>query len=272
MDTRVLALIIGVLGAVLGVAGLVADLPVLGVAAGLAALAAGAVALIARPAPPPATPEVADPGPDPTLVEDLADTRTELAEARRRIAELESGLRAPTPAPVDEPAAAGPPAGPAAGDDVALLTDPTSQLFSEAYFRVALSSRLASARRHLRPVAVALVEVAEGLAVDGGSSAPPARVAEAIRETLRESDIACRLDDGSYAVILEDTPENGAVWTIERIRRNLVSRFGSHTMWAGVACYPAHAFSTEELMEQARAALDAAQEWKQDRIEVAVAE
>jgi len=107
---------------------------------------------------------------------------------------------------------------------------------------------------------------------DEPAPAPAPRVAEAIRETLREADIACRLDDGTFAVILEDTPENGAVWTIERIRRNLVSRFGNHTMWAGVACYPAHAFSTEELLDQARAALTAAQEWKQGRIEVAVAE
>jgi len=156
--------------------------------------------------------------------------------------------------------------------DVSVLTDPTSQLFSEAYFRVALQSRLASARRHLRPVAVGLLRVAEGQAADNPVPAPAPRVAEAIRETLREADIACRLDDGTFAVILEDTPENGAVWTVERVRRNLVSRFGHHTMWAGVACYPAHAFSTEELLDQARTALDAAQEWKQDRIEVAVPE
>jgi hypothetical protein len=56
------------------------------------------------------------------------------------------------------------------------------------------------------------------------------------------------------------------------VRRNLVSRFGSHTMWAGVACYPAHAFSADELLDQARLALGSAREWKQDRIEVAIAE
>ena len=59
------------------------------------------------------------------------------------------------------------------------------------------------------------------------------------------------------------------MWTVERTRRNLVSRSGPHTMWAGVACYPAHAFSSDELIGQAKSALDAAQEWNQDRIEVA---
>lgn len=262
VDTRVVALIVGVLGAALGVAAVLSELPALGAAAGLAALVAGGVALVARPP----APEPGNDGEDPIeLGARLAAAREDLTGARRRIAELEAELvesRRPEPA-----------ADPPGGDDVAALTDPSSQLFSEAYFRVALGSRLAAARRHLRPVAIALLEVTEGLAVDGtGSAAAPTRVAESVRETLRESDIACRLDDGSYAMILEDTPENGAVWTVERVRRNLVSRFGSHTMWAGVACYPAHAFSAEGLLEQARTALQAAREWKQDRIEVAVAE
>jgi GGDEF domain-containing protein len=240
VDTRVLALMVGVIGAAFGVAAVVADLPVLGLVAGGAS-----------------EPASADTGEQERL---LDTTREELSAAHLRIAELEVES-------VEEPTA---PADGAAG--AATLTDPSSQLFSEAYFRVALQSRLASARRHLRPVAVCLLEVAEGQPDGPPAPAPAPRVAEAIRETLREADIACRLDDGAFAVILEDTPENGAVWTIERVRRNLVSRFGSHTMWAGVACYPAHAFSAEELLDQARAALESAQEWKQDRIEVAVAE
>jgi len=184
----------------------------------------------------------------------------ELAEARTRIEELQREL-------ADRDDSSDP-----TSDDTTALTDPESQLFSEAYFRVALDARIASARRHLRPVAVALIEMFEGMAGPSAVAAPPERAAEAIRQTVRDADTACRLSDGVYAIILEDTPENGAVWTVERVRRNLVSRYGAHTMWAGVACYPAHAFSTDELLEQARAALESAREWKQDRIEVAIAE
>ncbi len=137
---------------------------------------------------------------------------------------------------------------------------------------MALDARIASARRHLRPVAIALIDIYEGIPGPSSLPAPPARAAESIRQTVRDADTACRLGDGTFAIILEDTPENGAVWTVERIRRNLVSRFGSHTMWAGVACYPAHAFSADELLEQAQVALGSAREWKQDRIEVAIAE
>ena len=112
----------------------------------------------------------------------------------------------------------------------------------------------------------------EGLAGPVPRPRRPTPRAESIRETVRDADTACRLANGTFAIILEDTPENGAVWTVERVRRNLVSRFGAHTMWAGVACYPAHTFSTDELLEQARLALVSAREWKQDRIEVAIAE
>lgn len=197
----------------------------------------------------------------------LSENETRLVEARRRIDELEAAA-----AEREQELRLESDATPSSGADTSALTDPESQLFSEAYFRVALDARIASARRHLRPVAVALIEVFEGVPGSASLTAPPERAAESIRQTVRDADTACRLADGVYAIILEDTPENGAVWTVERVRRNLVSRFGSHTMWAGVACYPAHAFSTEELVTQARSALESAREWKQDRIEVAIAE
>lgn len=263
LNSRVVAFVIGLVAAGLGVAALLVSSPVLGLAAGVAGAIAGILALSV-------------PGDDPEAASDeralfeaqledravaLRGAQQDAEAARHRIAELEQEVAALTPVPVATPAA----------DDVAALTDADSQLFSEAYFRVALDARIASARRHLRPVAIALIDINEGLAT-ASSPAPPSRAAESIRQTVRDADTACRLADGTFAIILEDTPENGAVWTVERVRRNLVSRFGNHTMWAGVACYPAHAFSTDELLDQARQALASAKEWKQDRIEVAIAE
>ena len=43
------------------------------------------------------------------------------------------------------------------------LTDGATGLFSEGYFTVALDARIAAARRNLKPVAVVLIEVIEGL-------------------------------------------------------------------------------------------------------------
>ena len=262
MNSRAVAFVLGVLAVALGVASLAVDSSALGLAAGVAGGAAGIIALTLRS------------GDDGSSMEEramfearledrgtaLLETTAELDDARQRILQLEAEVEH-APATLTLTGA----------DDVAALTDADSQLFSEAYFRVALDARIASARRHLRPVAIALININEGVP-NSASPAPPARAAESIRQTVRDADTACRLTDGTFAIILEDTPENGAVWTVERVRRNLVSRFGNHTMWAGVACYPAHAFSTDELLDQARLALSSAKEWKQDRIEVAIAE
>jgi two-component system cell cycle response regulator len=150
------------------------------------------------------------------------------------------------------------------------LVDRDTGLFSETFFRVALESRIAAARRHLRPVAKALVEVVEGLPEGEPKAIEASLVSETIRATLREADTACRLRNGYFALLLEDTPENGAIWTVERMRRHLVETRRGLTVWAGIACYPAHAFTPDEITGAAERALVSAREWRQDRIEVAV--
>ncbi len=153
-----------------------------------------------------------------------------------------------------------------------LLSDPETGLFSQAYFDVALEARIAAARRRLRPVALVLLDIVRGLAGEEAEPADAGLVTIALRRTLREADTACRLNDGHFALVLEDTPENGAIWTVERIRGHLVESGTIHTVWAGVACYPAHAFDRDEIMAQASEALRQAKEWRQDRIEVATAD
>jgi GGDEF domain-containing protein len=152
------------------------------------------------------------------------------------------------------------------------LTDASTGLFNEQFFRVSLDTRVSAARRHLRPVAVVLMQVSEGVREGAPAAVAPDLVAEGVRATLRDADTACRLDDGRFALILEDTPENGAVWTVERVRRALALERPGQTLWAGIACYPAHAFDAWELFDRAANALNAAREWHQDRIEVATAE
>ncbi|NLA34844.1 MAG: diguanylate cyclase [Actinobacteria bacterium] len=274
------AIILGALGLLAGAGAVALDAPWLGIVAGLAALATGVIAfglasLLERT-------EVPNVG-HLDDADTVAGLRRELAQARMQLDEARSAQSDQGSNLGGEPAAGSfarklddtSPALAVGSPDLAdtrLLADPETNLFSEAYFRVALDARIASARRHLRPVAIALVQVVEGTDPNSARGADPQKVTGSIRQTLRDADTACRMTDGSYAIILEDTPENGAVWTVERIRRNLTNRYGHHTMWAGVACYPAHAFSTEELLDQATVALGSAQEWKQDRIEVATSE
>ena len=154
-------------------------------------------------------------------------------------------------------------------EEIQTLVDPFSGLYTESYLLVALEARIAAARRRLRPISLVLLEVVDGMRQGRPTNADPRAVARALRDTLREADTAGRLTDGRYALVLEDTNENGAVWTVERLRTTLASTRPGFTTWAGVSCYPAHGFTLTEILDGAESALTLAREWRQDRIEVA---
>ena len=202
---------------------------------------------------------------EPVVGEPTSDATA--AEVEDDAADQEDGVIDTTtrPASID--------ARPQVAKDTDVLTDDSTGLFSESYFRVALDARLSAARRHLRPVAVVIIDVVRGVDEERPTPIDPGLVADGIRQTVRDADTACRMGDGRFGLVLEDTPENGAIWTVERVRRHLTTAgHGDEvTLWAGVACYPAHAFDTEEILRQAEEALTAAREWRQDRIEVATA-
>lgn len=253
MNTRVAlpGLATGILGLVAGMIAYVSGNELFGAVAGLLALAAGVSGVrLAQ--------QLTEQAAVQRLVED--ELRMVRAEAQETEERLRDEISAGPLEEIEEAEA-----------DLDTLTDPRTGLFSESFFNVALESRVAAARRHLRPVAVVLLEVVEGVAGGEVREAEAAIIAESITVTLREADTACRLRNGSFALLLEDTPENGAIWTVERIRRQLLGLKAGLTLWAGVACYPAHAFSTDELMKASAIALESAREWRQDRIEVATA-
>jgi diguanylate cyclase (GGDEF)-like protein len=145
------------------------------------------------------------------------------------------------------------------------LIDSETGLYTEAFFRTVIEARVSAARRHLRPVAVVLFDAVDA----NGQRVEAIAVADAIKATLREADTACRFKDGRFAFVLEDTPEDGAIWTVERLRRKLASTGGDLVRRSGIACYPAHAFNAVEVVAKAEQAFAAATEWSQDRIEVA---
>ncbi|MFP5321549.1 MAG: diguanylate cyclase domain-containing protein [Acidimicrobiia bacterium] len=158
--------------------------------------------------------------------------------------------------PLRELLEAGPPAG-------------GSGVLDEHFVTAALRARVDAARRSLRPLAVVCLEALE---TDRGRPTVPVaadEVAHVLRRTLREADVAAHAGGGAFFCVLEDTGEDGAVWTAERVRRRLVEDGRSRRFHAGVAAYPAHALEAEELQAKARAALDAARDWSTDRIEVA---
>ena len=156
------------------------------------------------------------------------------------------------------------------------ILDAVTGLPDNRYFAVALEQRVAAARRHLWPTTVLLLEL--GLA--DGQDAGDAGVIEfagLLRQTLRQSDVACRLDDTTFGVILEDTAETGGVWSAERLQLVLTKRVPNvRRMAAGVASYPTHGLNAEVILGRAREALHRAHETGAvhglGQVEVAVAD
>jgi GGDEF domain-containing protein len=231
-----LAVVLAVAGLVLGVTAVAIGNGVVGLLAGLCAPAVVVAAAIGRPEPE----VVAVPVAPLVAVADTPPARASVAPA------------------------------PAGGIGTEPFVDAKTGLFDEMYFRVAVETRIAAARRHLRPVAVVLFRAVDS--DNPGIEADPDAVTKIVRQTLRDSDTAARFPDGRYGFVLEDTPEDGAIWTVERLRRSLASVVPNQLRWAGIACYPAHAFNAAEVMAKAEEAYASAREWSQDRIEVAVAD
>jgi hypothetical protein len=142
------------------------------------------------------------------------------------------------------------------------IRDEASGLFSEAFLRAVLPARVAASRRGLHQLGLVVIDVQDG----GGAGA---EAAEVLARTVRDSDLSFRLDDGRYALLLEETPVHGCARTAERVREGMDVALPGARLWAGVACYPAHAFDADEVRAAADRALATAREGDAGTIEVA---
>lgn len=219
MDQRALpGMIAGATGLLAGAIGAALDLPALAAAAALCAIAAGLASL---------------------------NLMRELRAAEREAATAIELMIAKSTAPTTE------------GEPPDVMDSETG-LPGETFFDLAVRGRIAAARRHLWPVSVVLLEI--GLSTEPNDEAGRASAIKAfqdlMRQTLRESDIACRIGPSTFGLILEDTAEEGGVWTAERLQIALskdVTRV--RRLAAGVASYPTHALHAEDVLRRAHSAL-----------------
>ena len=250
MDRRpLLGLLSGAAGLALGATAVAVGSALLGAIAASCALVAGVMCLV--------------------VAGRLRDHSKDTETLRREILQLEDALLAEREAfesatVLNEPADAM-----AAG----AVRDPETGLLGEHYFELALEHRIAAARRQLQPVALLLLMLdAEGTTEEGRHDVIVA-FADILRDTLRESDTVCRIGADSFAVVLEDTSEAGAVWAAERLRTALVrQRDALVRLAAGVAAYPTHALEADQVLERARGALESARASGSSRVEVASAD
>jgi diguanylate cyclase (GGDEF)-like protein len=141
------------------------------------------------------------------------------------------------------------------------VIDPVTELPDGRYFEVAVESRVAAARRHLWPVSIVLVQLGFGddnESVDSRNRSLKS-FSNVMRQTLREADIACRINETTFGLILEDTSEEGGVWTAERLQIALAHDSTTiRKLVAGVAAYPTHGLFSKDVLVRARAALNRA--------------
>lgn len=132
-----------------------------------------------------------------------------------------------------------------------------------------LEAELARAQRHHHKLALVLVrpDNFEQLAAstpEGGQEVLEA-VAEVVGSELRSIDVALRHADSTFALILPETPTEGARVAAERIRLLLPLRMGEIagkriTLSLGVAAFPDDATLQDEFVMAAERALDRATE------------
>ena len=250
MDRRaLLGLLSGAAGLALGAVAVAVGSAVVGAVAAACALVAGAMCLV--------------------VAGRLRDHAKDTEGLRREILQLEDALLAEREAfesatVLNEPADAM-----AAG----AVRDPETGLLGEHYFELALEHRIAAARRQLQPVALLLLTLDADGTTEQGQHDVIVAFADILRDTLRESDTVCRIGVGSFAVVLEDTSEAGAVWAAERLRTALVrQRDAMVRLAAGVAAYPTHALEADQVLVRGKAALESARASGSSRVEVASAD
>ena len=254
MDRRAVAAIsAGLVGLAAGVAALLLSAPLLGALGGLAALLAATAALALG-------------GELRHEARSASDARLEAARLAAEVTELRETRRFTESLADLGPMELSPTGGP--------YLDRQTGLLDGRYFPPALHSRVAAARRLLRPVSVVLLDLDDDPSL-------PARAREAalrsfaavLRQTLREADTACRLGSTRFGLILEDTPEGGGVWAAERIRAGFARDGGPvQLLSAGVAAYPSHALEADDLLERAERALGRARATGRGQVEIAIAD
>lgn len=163
------------------------------------------------------------------------------------------------------------------------ITDRLTELYNHGYLQQRLDEELHRADRFGRTLSLIMMDIDDFKSFNDTYGHPKGdivlkTVSRAIRECLRDVDIAARYGGEEFVVILPDTDAEGALAVAERIRvRVAESGFEQYeggpllhwTLSLGVATYPEHAQSHNRLIEAADAAMYRAKRAGKNRVELA---
>lgn len=156
--------------------------------------------------------------------------------------------------------------------------DPLTNLPNRRYFRDHLERELRAARENDAAVAIALVDldnfkrVNDSLGHDAGDILLSV-LADRLRQRLNKHDIIARMGGDEFYVVLKDLPDVSILEAISKRIADALSqpiRIKNHfveiTASIGIAIYPDHAESSEELIRNADIALYKAKEQGKNRV------
>jgi diguanylate cyclase (GGDEF)-like protein len=154
-------------------------------------------------------------------------------------------------------------------------TDFLTGLPNHRFFQASLSVELGRAQRHNRSLSLLMIDLDFLKEVNDKFGHPSGdmvirTIAETIRSSCREIDIAARYGGEEFAVILPETPLTGASQLADRIRERIAAQefpgIGSITASIGISNYPLNALSKEDLIRVADQALYVAKNGGRNRV------
>jgi diguanylate cyclase (GGDEF)-like protein len=162
------------------------------------------------------------------------------------------------------------------------VTDDLTQLYNSRYLNAALRREVERSRRYRTPLSLIFLDLDGFKSINDrhghlcGSRAL-VEVGAVIRATVREIDIVARFGGDEFTVILPQTGCDGARVIARRIRERIAATryLATHglevrvTASLGIASYPEHGVTGEDLVARADQAMYAAKEAGKDRVAVA---
>ncbi len=164
------------------------------------------------------------------------------------------------------------------------ITDSLTGLLNRRYLLERLKDEVARSERHVHPLSLLMLDL------DGFKHCNDTRghlfgdrtlktIAEILLSTVRSMDVVARFGGDEFMVILPETGETTAIAIAERIRNNIAIKAlltedqtdeapYALTASIGIACYPEHGETVEQLLEHVDNALYRAKNAGKNRIEV----
>lgn len=162
------------------------------------------------------------------------------------------------------------------------IRDPLTNLFNRRYMLETFERELCRAKRNDTSIGLIMVDVDHFKRYndDHGHEVGDAVLGELghyLNSQIRGEDIACRYGGEELVLVLPDAPLDSVQMRAEQIRQGIADikldhkqkSVGSITVSMGIASYPEHGSTTEDLISLADAALYRAKHQGRDRVEVA---